>query len=95
MLVLSVVVFGLAWWLGLYLLARDPAKPVLRHAGLGLLGYAAAVAAEALRPWVGGGALATAEVYLLCVPAVAWLAVLLALAVPDDDAPAGAGGAAE
>jgi hypothetical protein len=35
---ISVVAFGFAWWLGLYLLARDAAKPTLRRAGLGLLG---------------------------------------------------------
>ena len=29
MAALSAVVFTLSWWLGLYLLARDPRKPVL------------------------------------------------------------------
>ena len=27
---MSAVVFGLSWWLGLYLLARDPASPCSR-----------------------------------------------------------------
>ena len=40
---LTVVAFGFAWWLGLYLLARDPRKPTLRRAGLGLLAYGLAL----------------------------------------------------
>jgi len=28
---IKVVAFGLAWWLGLYLLARDVTKPALRR----------------------------------------------------------------
>ena len=39
----DVVTFGLAWWLGLYLLARDPRKPLLWWAGAGMIGYSAAV----------------------------------------------------
>lgn len=82
MLVLSAVVFGLAWWLGLYLAARDPRKPVLALTAAGLICYALAVAAEALRlnttgsaaEWLGG-----AELVLVCQPGVAWFGVLLAL----------------
>ena len=33
---LSAVVFALSWWLGLYLLARGPGKPVLVLAAVGL-----------------------------------------------------------
>ena len=36
MAALSAVVFTLSWWLGLYLLARDPRKPVLVLAAIGL-----------------------------------------------------------
>lgn len=35
--------FGLAWWLGLYLLGRDPRNPQLRFTGLGLAIYALAL----------------------------------------------------
>jgi hypothetical protein len=82
----SVVAFGLAWWLGLYLVARDPRKPVLRRAGAGLLAYAAALACQSLRTGVTHPALAAAlgaaEAVLVCVPAVAWTGVIILL-LPD------------
>ncbi len=40
MAALSAVVFTLSWWLGLYLLARDPRKPVLVLAAIGLTSFA-------------------------------------------------------
>ncbi|MGH3712549.1 MAG: hypothetical protein ACRDT4_03690 [Micromonosporaceae bacterium] len=81
MLGLSAVGFGLAWWLGLYLIARDPSKPVLRRAGIGLLGYALALACLALaNAWPAAATPLTAvQSGLLCVPAVAWTGVLLRL----------------
>ncbi len=69
----TVVAFGLAWWLGLYLLARDPAKATLRRAGLGLLAYALALAAD--QPFVDD----RVHTALLCLPAVLWTGVLVAL----------------
>lgn len=72
---LSVIAFGVAWWLGLYLLARGLAKPTLRRAGIGLVGYALALATYGL-----GNDLLTAV--LLCLPAVFWTGVLVAL-LPD------------
>ncbi|WP_309113861.1 hypothetical protein [Saccharothrix sp.] len=59
MIGVSVVAFGLAWWLGLYLLLRDPRKPLLQRAAAGLLAYAAALALP-VPPVV------------LALPAVAW-----------------------
>jgi len=53
MAAMSAVVFGLSWWLGLYLLARDPRKPVLVLAALGLTSFAVVVALDAVR--VTGG----------------------------------------
>jgi hypothetical protein len=44
-LALSVLVFAFALWLGLYLLARDPRKPLLRFTGLGLIAYAVEILA--------------------------------------------------
>ena len=86
MLATSVVAFGLAWWLGLYLVARDPRKPVPRRAGAGLLAYAAALACQSLRTGVTHPALAAAlgaaEAVLVCVPAVAWTGVIILL-LPD------------
>jgi len=46
MAALSAVVFTLSWWLGLYLLARDPRKPVLVLAAIGLTSFALAVALD-------------------------------------------------
>jgi hypothetical protein len=85
MAALSAVVFALSWWLGLYLLARDPRKPVLALAAVGLCGFAAAVALDAVRlasNVTPSGWLSHVEVYLVAVPGVAWFAVLLELARP-------------
>lgn len=69
--------FGIAWWLGLYLLARDPGKPVLRRAGLGLLGYAAALVVDQLGSSTGAAHVAWV---LMCLPALAWSGVFVLLA---------------
>ncbi|ADD44504.1 hypothetical protein [Stackebrandtia nassauensis] len=70
MLALSLPVFAVSCWLGCYLLARDPAKPLLRRMAVGLLGYAAAI---------GLAGVPVADVALLGVPAIAWTGVLLRL----------------
>ena len=54
MAALSALVFSLSWWLGLYLLARDPRKPVLVLAAVGLTSFAAVVALDAVRMVVSG-----------------------------------------
>ncbi|MHA3019838.1 hypothetical protein ACXPWS_06150 [Mycobacterium sp. BMJ-28] len=84
---LSAVVFALSWWLGLYLLARNPAKPVLALAAAGLTSFAVVVALDAVRvvaytPW-----LSQVEVYLVVLPGVFWFAVLLELSRPPDNPP--------
>lgn len=66
---LSLLVSGLAWWLGLYLLARDPRKPLLWWAGAGMIGYSVAVVAP--HPVAIG------------VPALAWTGAILLLARPE------------
>ena len=53
MVALSVLVFALAWWMGLYLLSRDPRKPVLVLAAFGFCGFAVVVGLDAVRT-VGG-----------------------------------------
>ncbi|MGH3646144.1 MAG: hypothetical protein ACRDTM_03055 [Micromonosporaceae bacterium] len=82
MLALTAVAFGLAWWLGLYLIARDPSKPILRRAGAGLIGYALTTVCLALAASLPSWAapLNALQSGLLCVPAVAWTGVLLRLA---------------
>lgn len=84
MLGLSAGVFALSWWLGLYLLARDPRKPVLVFAAVGLTGFAAVVALDAVRTGAGVDALGRIEVYLVAVPGIAWFAVLLEMSRPRD-----------
>ena len=82
---MSAPVFALSWWLGLYLLARDPRKPVLFLAAIGLTSFAVVVALDAVR--VAGAPadlLSRVEGYLVVVPGVAWFAVLLELSHPGD-----------
>lgn len=64
MTAVSVVTFGLAWWMGLYLLVRDPRKPLLRRASIGLLAYALVIVLP-LPPMA------------VAVPAVAWTGVVV------------------
>ncbi|OBI47568.1 hypothetical protein A5707_19030 [Mycobacterium kyorinense] len=84
MAALSAVVFALSWWLGAYLLVRDPRKPALVLASTGLCGFAAVVALDAVRLTAHSGLLSQIEIYLAAVPGVAWFAVLLELARPCD-----------
>jgi hypothetical protein len=88
MAALSAVVFTLSGWLGLYLLARDPRKPVLVLASIGLCGFALVVALDAVRTTSvstqHAQLLSQIEVYLVAVPGVAWFAVLLELARAPD-----------
>src|ERR1700741_5673244 len=77
-------VFTLSGWLGLYLLARDPRKPVLALAAIGLCGFALVVALDAVRVTSVTHAhlLSQVEIYLAAVPSVAWFAVLVELSRP-------------
>ncbi|UXA12303.1 hypothetical protein KXD97_31225 [Mycobacterium sp. SMC-8] len=84
MLALSALVFALSWWLGLYLLARDPRKTVLVLAAVGLASFASVVALDAVRVVSDSAALSRVEIYLVAVPGIAWFAVLLELSRPRD-----------
>ncbi|ATE56954.1 hypothetical protein [Actinosynnema pretiosum] len=64
MLPTTLVLFGLSWWLGLHLLARDPRAPLLRRSAAGLLAHAVALAVQ------------PAPALLLALPAVAWTGAL-------------------
>ncbi len=48
MLVSEILIYGLALWLGLYLIGRDVANPRLRFAGLGLIAFALGLANDVL-----------------------------------------------
>ena len=84
MAALSAVVFVLSWWLGLYLLARNPRKPVLVLAAVGLCSFASVVALDAVRLVSHAALLSHLEIYLVAVPGVAWFAVLVELARPGE-----------
>lgn len=89
MLFLASIVFGGAWWLGLYLLARDVRKPILRRAGLGLAAYALAVAAGLLRDVVPSpqqALFARLQTFLVFVPALLWTGATLLL-LPESPEP--------
>jgi len=81
---LSALVFALSWWLGLYLVARDPRKLVLVLASVGLTSFALVVALDAVRLVSASGLLSRVEIYLVAVPGIAWFAVLLELSRPRD-----------
>lgn len=75
MLILTVTAFGLAWWLGLYLIARNPRKPLLRRVGFGLCAYALAMGTQLLRsdaPPPLDLALARLQLLLGFLPAIFW-----------------------
>ncbi|OBH45157.1 hypothetical protein [Mycobacterium mantenii] len=86
MAALSAVVFTLSAWLGLYLVARDPRKPVLALAAIGLCGFALVVGLDAVRTAnpVSARLLSQVEIYLTAIPGVAWFAVLVELSRPSD-----------
>lgn len=77
----DVVAFGVAWWLGLYLITRDPTKPTLRRTGAGLLAYALAIVLDGFRPH--GTVLGAVHAVLLSLPAVLWTGVLIRLTGVD------------
>ena len=80
------MVFALSWWLGLYLLARGPGKPVLALAAIGLCSFGGVVALDAVRLIRVSNAtlLSQVEIYLVAIPGLVWFAVVLELARPRD-----------
>jgi hypothetical protein len=75
----SVLVFGFALWLGLYLLARDAQKGVVRYTGLGLVVYALGLALDLLGSYGVHPALVTLRWPLLFIPALCWFAAAVYL----------------
>ncbi len=93
MVTLSATVFAMSWWLGLYLLSRNPRKLVLVLAAVGLTSFALVVALDAVRLVSGSEALGHVEIYLVAVPGIAWFAVLLELSRPSETWSSRVGGA--
>ena len=87
MLALEIVSFGFGWWLGLYLIVRDPTKILLRLAGLGLVAYALALAIDVLRATAVDPVLVATFARLLLLltflPALLWSGALVQL-LPED-----------
>ncbi|HEU5097611.1 MAG TPA: hypothetical protein VFU22_01110 [Roseiflexaceae bacterium] len=87
LLTINILTFGFALWLGLYLMARNPAKPLLRYAGLGLVAYALSLVAEMLSAYALGlttiAMLLLAQQFLVLLPAMFWSGALLQL-LPED-----------
>lgn len=87
MLLIEAISFAVPFWLGCYLLARNPQRALLRRAALGLLTYALALACAALeqRAYDAGAAsvLGQAVGLLIALPALCWVGALLAL-LPED-----------
>ncbi|MER6831813.1 hypothetical protein ABT352_37900 [Streptosporangium sp. NPDC000563] len=82
MLFAVATVFGLTWWLGCYVIARDPRERGPRRAGLGLLAYAAALAIAQVLTAVPDNAvkvLGAVETTLVCLPALLWTGAVLTL----------------
>jgi hypothetical protein len=83
LLTINILTFGFALWLGLYLLARNPAKALLRYAGLGILAYALSLAAEILSANAHSIAITATlllmQQFLVLLPAVFWTGALLQL----------------
>lgn len=88
-LFLQVVAYGLALWLGLYLIERDPRNTALRLAGLGLFSYALALGVDVLEPRVAGpgpdGALSRFGEALPFLPALLWSGAVAHLLPPDSE----------
>jgi hypothetical protein len=82
-IIFDVLTFGFAWWLGLYLLARDPRKALLRRSGLGLVAYALALAYDLLAsgaPTIGlAMTLTRLHWALIFFPALLWSGALIQL----------------
>lgn len=83
MALIAVPSFALAWWLGCYLVARDPGRAVLWRAAVALFAYALAVACRTVAPHVEALPLDTTAQVLFCVPALAWAGAAVAL-LPGD-----------
>ncbi|WP_283134403.1 hypothetical protein [Rhizohabitans arisaemae] len=75
------VMFGFTWWLGLYVLLRGAGERAATRAGLGILLYALALAAEGLRLNLPGASpvFGYAETMLLGLPLLLWTGACLAL----------------
>ncbi len=87
LLTLQVVVYGIALWLGLYLIMRDPSKTRLHLAGWGLIAYGLSLAADTLSMVAATDGLIALfdrlHNLLIVIPPLLWAGAVLRL-LPDD-----------
>jgi len=87
LLILAIILYSFACWLGLYLLARNPSAPQLRYAGLGILAYAFSLGTDLLATYAPTPALSMTFTRLhwplLFLPAFFWFVAILYL-LPGD-----------
>lgn len=87
LLILELITYSLALWLGLYLIARNPASLRLRYAGLGIVAYAFALGAGLLAARAPAPETSLLWTRLhwpaLFLPAVLWFMAMVYL-LPDD-----------
>lgn len=76
------MIFILVWWLGLYLVARDPQSQRLRWAGLGLAAYALTVALAAITGAAETATWNSVLTALLALPTLLWTGALIQLLSP-------------
>ena len=82
----TLLTYGLALWLGLYLIGRDPRAPRLLLTGSGLLAYALVLAYDLLSataPEDAGFVLERARLPLLLLSALLWTGALIQL-LPEE-----------
>ena len=84
-LFLEVITYALALWLGLYLLTRDWQNAALRWAGVGLVGYALALAFTIVIDQMSDAAasLIRLQWFFFFLPVVFWLGAIIAL-LPEE-----------
>lgn len=87
LLILQILTYSLALWLGLYLIGRNPANPRLRLASLGLIAYALGIATELLAGYASTPAWALLLIRVhwpvLFLPAFFWMGTIIYL-LPEE-----------
>lgn len=87
--VVQVVIYGIALWLGVYLINRNPAKPRLLLTGLGLMTYSVSLALDLLAGYAKEGTvsiLLNLHILMVYLPPVLWSGVAVLL-LPEDYPP--------
>ena len=84
-LALEIITFGLAFWLGLYLISRNARDVRLWLAGIGLVAYAGILASSTISIYTPEGTIPLVRQPLwLLVPVTCWIALLLYLIKQDE-----------